>query len=40
MYRKNAVERERGAAHIAMRPGAVVPGEPPVTVIGTPSSAR
>jgi BAAT / Acyl-CoA thioester hydrolase C terminal len=23
MYRKNAVERERGAAHIAMRPGTV-----------------
>jgi hypothetical protein len=40
MYRKNAVERDRGAAHIAMRPGAVTSDEPPATVIGTPLSGR
>ena len=32
MYRKNAVERERGVAHIAMRPGTVTSNEPPSTV--------
>src|SRR5215469_6493590 len=38
MYRKTAVERERGAAHIAIRPG-LVNAESPAAVIGTPPPA-
>src|SRR6516164_11497927 len=38
MYRKTAVERERGAAHNAIRPG-LVDDESPAAVIGTPPPA-